>query len=442
MPFWDKFGFGKKDLSPRDEAMTHVPGVQETPTATEQGEQEKRPVKILVADDKWSDQIKGFLDEGSREINGEGNENPVETCVDLKTALVRLESGEDDVVITDLYFPYETGSNDKSKGDEVLASILIDEGCDPQETQAYIEVIAHNRQVKAEANRAYQEVIASLNSRWEELKQAIKEAHKLDIDHLVDTYKSDYIKDASLLAGDLESLLMDSNAGHDFAAGKLLVEPMSFYSSGFGPDIDPKFAEIEQSVEKATEDRKAYIEEESQKLPEIAKMQEIVERTNDKELNYNPVQDLIDCQTDPDEANQPMGILLAQKAKEIGKPVVIVTGHHELGQYFAMGYLNKYLRSKGVIEGTQMKDAPRESYIYKDPQNRFSALAGLNQGVVNRVASDCDIFIMPKGYSKHDQRLISGGNSDSLGERHAAIPYIWKGILNRLYQKATEQEGR
>lgn len=251
-----------------------------------------------------------------------------EKVKDLSETLEVLDKIEVDGVITDLFFPLKTGSGDKSEGKKILAEVC-----------AYYNL---------QKERIFSSV-AKLETAGKKFRECVSEMSKILGIPLDPARVYDQLRE---------------NPG--LGLSKSLPEP----------------------------EKKLFLE------------QYKLSRELQNKLNYNPSElsdipvpiikrgmaELIEVIADEDEALQPLGVRVVEKAKELCLPVVVVTSHHAKGQFFAP-VVAEYLFGS--------------SEVYHD--------------IVNTSAKNPDVFVMFKSITD-DFRTIE-------------VPERYVRVLRRLVSK-------
>lgn len=370
--------------------------------SVEQSEREKRIVSLLEVDDV--EEVLSLVREASMQEPGQEARFDLRTARDLETALAELEElarrEGPKVVVTDLMFPAKIGSEDKSAGEKVIREICARFSID---ADANIKIALEERQrmldILSQTEPVYQpfkeqmvgligdsqlaDVLLDPSNDYSRKKIEIEYWSKgnlslEELSALVKRFKSD-----DTLRQQCNSIQYEC---YDTLAKKLKKQEVdSFYPTRIMEDI--KNGRFRRHVE---QNRKLapILSKDSQKFQEG-----IIDAMS---MIYATGEDL-----------QPLGFEVANRAHELGIPVVMVTSHHAVGQEFSR-LVRACLVERGAINDKESTDRHSE-----DEPN-------------------ADFFMYRKRVS----------DSPQVDSEKNQILSNWKIVLNRAYEKAVEQEGR
>lgn len=295
----------KKSLEQMSETIPGQDKRKEEMSQEKESEKEKEFVIGLV-EDAYIKQASGYF-ESSKTKDSQAE---LQSSVDLKKALSMVENlpaGKSGVV-SDLFFPQETGSGDKSEGKKILAEI-----CNFYRIN---DRVALELVTELEKKR-----IEYLNT-VQELKQGLTDLLGRDI-------KTEEVDDSAKRT-EIFWKELDSQ-GREKIKETGLIKKIKNLREGLVLDL-PKGL-----------------------LPN--------QFTDDQEFKRGFI-DLIEALSHEDESLQPLGIRVVEKASELGIPVVIATSHHAIGQGFAR-LSARYLKERGILKhGGVFKDLEQN---YDDP---------------------------------------------------------------------------
>lgn len=393
-------------------------------------EKEGKPVDILMVDDLEAAQenLKNAAEEKNAANNNEEGEIKLKTSKDLKTALEELEELSHKegakVVISDLMFPNETGSNDKSEGIAVFKEI-----CDYYGIKAdgLFEIINQKKEGYEEAIKEaevlespYIEQLNEITHDPERSKELLKELFKPETRYM-------NVDEIQFYCRSLEEkfqLQMSNNilSQHSFRE-KMIEVRENYQKSGIQKMLYEKYKcrNIYSAMSESD-----WLVEKLGFFGEYINKGQISEQFSEKakrEIDVDEIKDGLATLFLQDQSYQPLGVRVMQKANELGIPSIMVTSHHTVGQHFA-NLAGRYLGDTDICNGEILTDI------------KFTRGGSIDE--MQRKGANSDVFKI----AKMGDGIESAETEEEIKERKSDLKDVWKMVLDRAYAKAVEKEGR